>query len=69
MSQCDAIRSWLEAGSTLTPRDAYDLFGTLALHSRIAELRARGLNIVCELVTLPGGKRVGQYRLERIAFG
>ena len=45
MSQNETILSHLEAGNTITPRLAYTLCGSLALHSRIAELRAQGHRI------------------------
>ena len=62
LSQCAAIQAWLEAGHTLTPAEAFSRFGTLACHSRIAELRQRGIPVVCDLVRI-GGKTVGLYRL------
>ena len=62
-SQCNHIMAHLRAGNTLTPAEAYERFGSLALHSRIAELRGRGHNIECELVEVQSGKRVGRYRL------
>ena len=39
VTQCAAILAHLEAGNTITPLEAYALCGTLALHSRISELR------------------------------
>ena len=63
LSQCNYILAHLRAGNTLTPAEAYERFGSLALHSRIAELRERGLKIECELVEVPSGKRVGRYKL------
>jgi len=69
LSQSERILAWLEQGNTLTPAGAYEMFGTLALHSRAAELRERGHIIDCELVTTTSGKRVGRYSLLRIAHG
>ena len=63
MSQCAKILSVLQAGGSITPAQAYDLCGTLALHSRIAELRERGHPIECELIETAGGKHVGRYTL------
>ena len=63
MSQAAAIRAYLEAGNTLTPAEAYERFGCLAMHSRAAELRERGVPVVCELVRTPSGKHVGRYSL------
>jgi hypothetical protein len=70
MSQCDAILAHLEAGNTITPVEAFTMCGTLALHSRIAELRSLGYRIDCEIIRTPGGKNVGRYTLkEAIAYG
>jgi hypothetical protein len=69
MSQCERILELLRRGEALTPLDAFRECGTLALHSRIAELRERGHDIRCELVEVPSGKRVGRYRLvEQLAL-
>ena len=61
-SQCNYILAYLRAGNTLTPAIAYEKFGSLACHSRIAELRERGHNIPCTIRTRDG-KRWGEYRL------
>lgn len=63
LSQCDYILAHLRSGKTLMPAEAFEKFGSLALHSRIAELRERGHEITCELVEVPSGKHVGRYRL------
>ena len=62
MSQCSAILAHLKAGNTITPAQAYERFGSLALHSRISELRDVGYRIEMELRSA-GGKRWGEYRL------
>ena len=62
MSQCDKIRAHLEAGNTITPAEAYERFGTLALHSRIAELRRKGYRIDGEM-RHENGKHFGEYWL------
>lgn len=62
MTQCDAILAHLRAGNTLTPLEALQMFGTLALHSRANELRARGHDVKCTMVTR-NGKRVGCYAI------
>ena len=64
VSQCDRILDYLRAGNTLTPYRALVEFGTLALHSRIAELRERGHAIECRLIE-HAGKRVGEYSLRQ----
>lgn len=70
MSQCAEILAHLEAGNTLTPIQAFQMFNCLSLHSRCAELRRRGYDILCELVETPGGKHVGCYSMPfRAAYG
>ena len=60
MSQCERILAHLEAGNTITPAEAYAMCGTLALHSRIAELRAQGIRIDMEMRS-EGKRRWGEY--------
>ena len=62
MSQNAAILQHLFSGNTITPAQAYELYGSLALHSRIAELRARGFKIDKKIQTA-NGKRWGEYSL------
>jgi hypothetical protein len=69
MSQCQAILQHLESGETLTPLQAFNLYGTLALHSRIAELRKRGHLIDCDLIAVLNGKHVGCYSLIKVPYG
>mgnify|MGYP001619210729 CR=1 FL=1 len=70
MSQCAAILEVLQRGEMITPAQAYELCGTLALHSRISELRADFHDIRCELIRTASGKHVGQYSLvEHYACG
>lgn len=66
MSQCGNIYAYLADGNTLTPLEAFKMFGCLSLHSRAAELRARGIKIKCELIEV-NGKHVGQYSLDQSA--
>jgi hypothetical protein len=62
-SQCDHILDEMRAGRAVTPKSAFKLCGTLALHSRISELRnKRGLVVNMELVT-ENGKTFGSYTL------
>ena len=62
MSQNAVILAHLEAGNTITPAEAYALCGSLALHSRIAELRAQGYRIDGEMRSA-GKSRYGEYWL------
>lgn len=63
MSQAANIYAHMAGGKSITPLEAFQLYGTLALHSRIAELRERGHRINTEMIDLPNGKRVGRYSL------
>ena len=69
MTQNESVLAHLKRGEALTPLTAFQLYGTLALHSRAAELRKRGHIINCKIITMPNGKRVGSYSLEQIAYG
>ncbi len=60
--QCFQILEYLKAGNTITPFEALQKFGTLALHSRIAELRDAGWPVKTKLVRM-GDKEVGEYSL------
>lgn len=60
LSQCDAILTYMQSGYAISPALAYELFGSLALHSRISELRGRGHKIDCQIVRR-NGKQFGQY--------
>lgn len=62
MTQCEAILAHLRAGHSITPAQAYERFGCLALHSRAAELRSRGHDVVCQIRTR-GTQRWGEYFL------
>lgn len=64
MSQCASIWAWMADGNTITPAEAYAKFGTLALHSRIAELRERGHKINTEMIDV-NGKQVGRYSMAK----
>lgn len=63
MTQADALLQILLRGETVTPARAFEVCGSLACHSRMAELRERGYPIECTIKT-DGKKRWGEYRLE-----
>ena len=62
MSQCKMILRHLKRGLSITPVVAFHTYGSLALHSRISELRSRGHKIDCKIV-VRGSRRYGSYRL------
>lgn len=61
-SQCEQILAAMKAGEVITPLRAFQLTGSLACHSRIAELREAGNTIICTIKS-EGRKRYGEYRL------
>ena len=69
MSQCEAIYEHLLGGGTLTVAEALSKFGCYALSQRIGELKKDGVPIQSEMVKLPSGKRVAQYKMGGIAHG
>ncbi len=71
MTQAEMIYEHLAAGGTLTPLEALQRFGCLALSQRCGELRRQGVPIESELVAVgtDGRKRVARYRLSGIAYG
>ena len=63
-TQNEKIKKYLEAGNTLTPLEALNLFGCFRLVTRIFELKKQGLNIDSEMVEDSAtGKRYAKYRL------
>lgn len=62
MSQADALLAILLRGETVTPAIAFQVVGSLACHSRMAELRERGYPVECTIKT-DGKRRWGEYRL------
>ena len=62
-SQTTAILAHLKAGHTLTALEALELFGCMRVGARILELREAGHDIRTDMIVLPSGKRVAQYRL------
>ncbi len=67
MSQTAQILAHLEAGNSITPKEAYAMVGSLALHSRIAEIRDQGY-AVQKIMHAENGRRWGEYFLS-IAHG
>jgi len=63
-TQADAILRHLQAGHTITPKDARRLCGCDRLGARIFELRRRGVAIVSSRLKLPGKKYVAEYYLD-----
>ena len=62
MSQDDKVLEYLQAGNTITPLEAYEIAGTLALHSLVSRLRKKGYRIDMEM-RHDNGKNFGEYWL------
>lgn len=62
MTQTQRVLGWLKERGSITPAQAYEQFGILALHSRAAELRRGGYKVVCRIRTR-GRSRWGEYFL------
>lgn len=64
-TQRDQIREWLESGNSITPLEALNQFGCMALSQRIGELKREcGMCIETEMVELPNKKRVARYSIK-----
>ncbi len=63
-SQSEAILEYLKSGKTLTALEALDLFGCFRLASRISDLNKHGYQIDSQMIKLPSGKYVAEYRLK-----
>lgn len=66
MTQCQLLLAALKRGERLTTLDALNLYGVMALSQRMTDLRADGVPVESETVTLPSGKRVARYFLRQL---
>lgn len=66
-SQCSRILAHLQGGNSITGLEALHLFGCIHLPRRIKDLRENGHDISSQMVVLPNGKRVAEYRLIKCA--
>jgi hypothetical protein len=64
MSQEQQILTILKSGRAITPLEALREVGSFRLGARIHSLKARGYNIISELIQV-GDARVASYRLVR----
>ena len=62
MTQCANLFTHMRDIGPVTPLEAFRLYGILACHSRISELRERGIPVVCTMIRV-GNKQVGQYSI------
>ena len=66
MTQTDTLLEevW-KLGFSITPAQAYERYGCLALHSRASQARSMGYDVRCQIVT-GNGHRWGVYTLAQI---
>lgn len=64
-SQEEAIKQHLLSGRSITPIDALNLYKCFRLGARIWSIKKAGFEIEREMITVPSGKRVAQYRLKK----
>ena len=62
MSQTSNLYQHMLDVGPITPLDAFRLYGILACHSRINELRERGIDVETKMIRV-GNKMVGQYSI------
>lgn len=62
-SQNDALRAHLEAGKSITPLEAFGVYGIFRLAARIRDLRDAGLNIETRMRADVKGKQYAEYAL------
>jgi biotin operon repressor len=63
MTQCSQILQALQSGERLTVATALSRFGVYALSQRVGELKRQGFSIDTQMIELPNGKRIAEYRL------
>ena len=68
MSQTSNLYQHMLDVGPITPLEAFRLYGTLATHSRIAELRERGIDVETKMIRV-GDKMVGQYSISKYPKG
>lgn len=67
-TQLENIREHLEAGRSITPLDALNLYGCFRLGARIADLKKQGMDIRTDIIHDDrNGKKYASYRLVREA--
>jgi hypothetical protein len=60
MTQDAKILAHMETGDSITPAQAYEIAGTLALHSAISRIRDKGY-AVQKIMRHENGKHFGEY--------
>lgn len=65
LSQEDVIARHLEQHGSITSMEAFEQYKITRLSGRIFDLRARGMDIVTDMVYGRGGTRYAVYRVTR----
>jgi hypothetical protein len=65
-SQTQLIKNYLEAGNSITPIEALNLFGCFRLSARIKDLRDQGLYITTENIK-QNGKTFAKYSMDLVS--
>jgi hypothetical protein len=60
-SQNQQIAAFLDAGGSLTPLEALQMFGCLNLAARVYDCKRDGMDIATTMTAVGNGKRVGSY--------
>jgi len=61
--QTKKVLGWLQAGNTLTSKQARKLFGIDRLAARVGEVRDAGYEVVTTMIRINKDTRVGRYSL------
>ena len=65
LSQEDVIARHLEQHGSITSMEAFERYKITRLSGRIFDLRAKGMDIVTDMVYGKGGKKYAVYRVTR----
>lgn len=64
MSQKETVLNHLKRYTTITPLEAFHVYGIYRLSSCIERLRKEGWDITTKMKTAPNGKEYGEYQLK-----
>lgn len=69
MTQKDTVLKHLKRYTTITPLEAFHVYGIYRLAAVIEQLRKAGLDITTKMKTAPNGSRYAEYRPEACLQG
>lgn len=67
MTQKDTVLKHLKRYTTITPLEAFHVYGIYRLAAVIEQLRKAGLDITTKMKTAPNGSRYAEYRLKPVS--